>query len=404
MKSLLTLFFIINYISLQMRIQIKTSRDRQSSIASSPEIGSSPGTKTPTLVVRLMGLDLLPDSTSSSSPSPSLTLDIGPRSQDPHHQWIAGRKSCSDIDSSDRKRSLPETPRMSLARRSDVDHCHRPSLQTTKENTSRTVGEDFDFSLLLKNQLKCSSEDGNTRSPRHYARQIVNQVKERMSRRVGMIDVTNVIRSRSEQGNTNDQISKRKKPPSISQVTEVSSPMCSPGLRYQVTNNIQNIRSPEVQAGLTEYSGDAMRTMPQCCSRAGYKLSCMKLGSVGDGRVRRPPQTRLAATEFPRSKPGELFVRVSQSSRTNQKNDTLVSKKCKTSACGIGKREGAPTAAAAAAALPVKKDPSPPATKIPHKQVSTHAHALLLFVMATRYMHCVTSYIISLMQKLGRLF
>lgn len=364
-----------------MGIQIKTGREKRSNVASLPDICSSPGTKTPTLVARLMGLDLLPDGT-SSSPRPSSTLDIAPlirpsihASRTPHHRSSSGRKSCSDaVEYSGRgTRSLPETTRMSLGRRSDVDHHNRWSLQVNKENnTSRTVGEDFDFSRFRK-ELKCSlSEDGTGRSPSHYARQIVKQVKEKVSRRVGIKDITNTVRSRSEQGSTNkDQTYKPRKPPRNSRsVIEDASPSCTPRLKFQAdTSKIRSPHCPEAPSGWSNHSGEVIWKKPDHCSSNSAQISSsLKLGSVDRRAV------RLAATEFTRNKQEEQFVRpASKTTRTNHmNNDTVGDRRCETTAFGIKKRGVAPTtaiAAASAAVLPVKKDPSPPATKIPHKQV-----------------------------------
>lgn len=364
-----------------MGIHIKTGREKRSDVAPLPDISSSPGTKTPTLVARLMGLDLLPDST-SYSPRPSSSLDIAPlirqsihASRTLHHRSSSGRKSCSDaVDSRRGTRSLPETPRMSLGRRSDVDRHNRWSLQVNKENnTSRNAGEDLDFSRFRK-ELKCSlSEDGTGRSPSHYARQILKQAKESVSRRVGIKDITNTVRSRSEQGSTNkDQTSKPRKPPRNSRsVIEDASPSCTPRLRFQAdTSNIRSPHYPEAPSGWSNHSGEVIWKMkPQHCSSNSAQISSsLKLGSV-DGRA-----ARLAATEFTRNKQEEPFVRTaSKTTRTNHMNNDIVrDKKCETTGFGIKKRGGVPTnavAAASAAVLPVKKDPSPPATKIPHKQV-----------------------------------
>ncbi|EPS60695.1 hypothetical protein M569_14107 [Genlisea aurea] len=90
------------------RIQIKKVHELSS------ETGyDSPGAKTPNLVARLMGLDLLPGSDSPLTSSKSAGKFSG--------------KTCFEDDIG--VRSLPETPR----RRSDVDcHHHRLSLQITE--------------------------------------------------------------------------------------------------------------------------------------------------------------------------------------------------------------------------------------------------------------------------------
>ena len=76
------------------------------------------------------------------------------------------------MNTADGTRSLPETPRISSARRSDVDHHHRLSLQISKENAG--VSEDLDFSKssYKRRDLKLINFDHeNVKNPSHYARQ-----------------------------------------------------------------------------------------------------------------------------------------------------------------------------------------------------------------------------------------
>ncbi|XP_029126470.1 uncharacterized protein LOC109790646 isoform X2 [Cajanus cajan] len=170
-------------------IRIKTSASTRSRTGSfsdlSSEISASPGTKTPTLVARLMGLDLLPDAHSSSSPTLSTPNQQGHRPR--QHIKIIKHRNSTGSD------NLPETPRMSSARRSDVEH--RLSLQINKENT--LPWEDFEAPRFSFSKRKYYDEN-NSRSPSHYARQIVKQVKESVSRKVGL-DITNTVKNR-EQG------------------------------------------------------------------------------------------------------------------------------------------------------------------------------------------------------------
>ncbi|KAI7728125.1 hypothetical protein M8C21_028627 [Ambrosia artemisiifolia] len=144
-------------------IQINTKRSRLMEDMSSECSSSSPSTKTPTLVARLMGLDLLPENSSPrgslSSPrgssSSSHATPINPLSKLSSHKYNA--------------RSLPTTPRVSTAQRTstEADYHHRLSLQINKENKRRY--------------------DENTSE---YAKQIAKQVRENISRRVGA-DITN---------------------------------------------------------------------------------------------------------------------------------------------------------------------------------------------------------------------
>ncbi|KAE8694712.1 hypothetical protein F3Y22_tig00110777pilonHSYRG00374 [Hibiscus syriacus] len=162
---------------LQNWIRIKTTRPNAGAADNET---SSPGTNTPTLIARLMGLDLLPQ---KETPSPSLSSTPNFR----HRKSLDG-----DICGT---RSLPATPRISSARRSDVDHHHhhRLSLQINKENMSPI--EDLvvsRLSSLKKKELKHEEEN------RSLARLMVKQVKQKsVGRKVGS-DITNTVRNKEE--------------------------------------------------------------------------------------------------------------------------------------------------------------------------------------------------------------
>ncbi|XP_071707886.1 uncharacterized protein [Rutidosis leptorrhynchoides] len=160
-------------------IKIKTKRSRlliDTTDVSSECSSSSPSTKTPSLVARLMGLDLLPENssprTSSSSPRPSSSSS---------HATPSNR--LSKILSSHNKlnaRSLPVTPRASTGTRTstEVDYHHRLSLQSNKENRRKF--------------------DENTNE---YAKQLAKQVRENISRRVGA-DITNTLDKKEQRRST----------------------------------------------------------------------------------------------------------------------------------------------------------------------------------------------------------
>ncbi|KAK7270528.1 hypothetical protein RIF29_23740 [Crotalaria pallida] len=193
-------------------IRIKTSggstRARGGNVSTdvSSELISSPGTKTPTLVARLMGLDLLPDALHSSSSSSSSCIST-PNQQGYHHlphihhhlrqrqhdfQLTKHRNSTGSYNNNNNAsgtRYLHETPRSS-----DVEH-RRLSLQINKENLER---KDMDLPRFSFSKRKCDDENFNARSPSHYARQIVKQVKESVSRKVG-VDITNTVKSREKE-------------------------------------------------------------------------------------------------------------------------------------------------------------------------------------------------------------
>ncbi|XP_010443981.1 PREDICTED: uncharacterized protein LOC104726745 [Camelina sativa] len=168
-------------VSMRVRTEVGTKSSRLRALAtdsstSSSEICSSPGSKTPNLVARLMGLDLLPDRNDSMSNHHTMSSYHGSSRLTNHRLSNKGT------------RSLPVSPRISSARISDFD-IHRLSLQLNKENKH----EEFRCSRLK--EMKQDQEEN--RSPRDYARQIVKQIKERVvtGRVVGM-DVTNSVKNR----------------------------------------------------------------------------------------------------------------------------------------------------------------------------------------------------------------
>ncbi|CAH8387750.1 unnamed protein product [Eruca vesicaria subsp. sativa] len=147
-------------LNISMGIKIKTKPQARTSSSSSSLAATesySPSVKTPTLVARLMGLDLVPDNYISSSPTPSSSS-----SHTTKHRHHSLQRNSLDGGT----RSLPETPRISLGRR---------SLDVNSYNHQRS-------SLHLR-EMKIHVEDKENRSPRDYARQIVMQLKENVSRR-----------------------------------------------------------------------------------------------------------------------------------------------------------------------------------------------------------------------------
>ncbi|KAL4296254.1 hypothetical protein GQ457_12G007200 [Hibiscus cannabinus] len=143
-------------LSICMGIQIKTN------VGGGPN-NDTPGTKTPTLVARLMGLDLLPE-----TPQPMSLYQT----------------SSTDGDVRVGTRSLPVTPRTSSARWSDVDRHHpRLSLQIDTENMS-TADE------LIMSRLSSLVK-------RKELRRECETVKQRVTRKVGM-NITNAARNREE--------------------------------------------------------------------------------------------------------------------------------------------------------------------------------------------------------------
>ncbi|RDX74534.1 hypothetical protein CR513_45709, partial [Mucuna pruriens] len=304
-------------LEIQKNIRIKTSGSRRSRTESfsdiSSEISASPGTKTPTLVARLMGLDLLPDAHSSSSSCLSTPNLHRPR----QHIRIIKHRNSTGSD------NLPETPRMSSARRSDVVE-HRLSLQINKENT--VPCEDFESPRFSFSKRKYYDEN-NGRSPSHYARQIVKQVKESVSRKVGF-DITNTVKSREE---LLGQIKFKKTPKTSANESSPgkhSNPSYSPRLsRFidakhkpsptssPITSKNQNTHStlkpppppavnietqvsrvstkPKPQQALVEKELQNQKSVTKCKKSSSGKLS---------SRVNKPPQTSI------RNKQEESFI------------------------------------------------------------------------------------------------
>lgn len=184
--------------------------ERRSSLAGTP--------RTPSVVARLMGLDVLPEQASS----PTTPCQISPSSVGSQDQSQKKKKKklegeCKRKSASPRQplqsincnvaggyevgsRSLPDTPRVSSARSWDSDP--RLSLQLNKENTNRAIQEfghlcevSGDCSLppsplpsMAKSRKKDLGRNQNeNKSPRsnYHAREIVKQVKESISSRKG---------------------------------------------------------------------------------------------------------------------------------------------------------------------------------------------------------------------------
>ncbi|XP_022754673.1 uncharacterized protein LOC111302987 [Durio zibethinus] len=379
-----------------MGIQIKTSGDKRSKVGApnndtSSDISGSPGTKTPTLVARLMGLDLLPE---SCSPSFSSAPNFQAKSRLSHHiqppkpgqSKTTGHRNSLDGDIRGTC-SLPETPRISSARRSDVDHHYRLSLQINKDNMS--TSEELVMSSLSSLKRKELKHEDENRSPGHYARQIVKQIKESVSGKVGM-DITNTVRNREQaREELVSQFKYKKISRALIKVADDSSPgkhstsSCSPKLRFlefkskplvnlstkdhyfqppkssfssslEIKIQPQPIRvlsKPKLQPVEEEQDEQHKQQKPPRVASECKKASSEKFGS----RLKKPKQT----SGIIRNKQEEPFVRPSTANRVN-----FPDKKCrKTPLSNDLLNITVPTL------LPVKKDPSPPATKIPQKQV-----------------------------------
>ncbi|KAL0304200.1 UNVERIFIED_CONTAM: hypothetical protein Sradi_6288100 [Sesamum radiatum] len=369
-------------------IQIKTSK----TMASSPRVSTcasrsrtddfssecssnSPGAKTPSLVARLMGLDVLPEcsSPSFSSSNSRPHLHRNPLKKERNLLQNRSSRNFSDDDISVGARSLPETPRISSARRSDVEY-HRLSLQINKENiieesahSDKMVGRRGRFSRV---QL----QDEN-RSPGHYAKQIVKQVKESVSRRVGL-DITNTDRNREQISTRRDENLILLKPTKknskiLSRFEEETSPdgkqsvtpSCSPRLRFLdpnknkplITNSGTN--SPRLSSssdthqhaqGTTKHKTQPIFPLQEQQQQKDSKKVGGNNGKCSSSHLKKlPPQASDYAI---RNKKEEPFVRSPATSLADKK-----SKKTPLSTDILN-------------ILQVKKDPSPPPTKLPQNQ------------------------------------
>ncbi|CAL1405079.1 unnamed protein product [Linum trigynum] len=381
----------LNIPKIQMGIQIKTTRKgepgtRLGSGSDSETAASSPATKTPTLVARLMGLDLLPENHSPRSSASSATtpyINGGKLSQlrPQQHQKQQGRQQQQQQQSSHYSHHRRSFDCHELgggaARNSDADHYHhRLSLQLNKENM--TPSEEVVISRikarLQGRELKPEEE---TRSPRQYAKQIVKQVKESVSRRVGL-DITNTVKNREnpeKRGGRRDsdlvaQIKSRKKKV-LPRVAEEEPVDLFPVVKQQnekpksvyyrkdhhVLDEMPQSRKQSFSTAEAMFSNPAtpvqkinVAVKPR---RQGGIISLQEkeqpavVGKKSRGK-RMPPQT----SDLIRNKKEEPFVRPTTATR----GGNIPDKRC---------RKTPLSSELPSLILPVKKDPAPPATNLP---------------------------------------
>lgn len=362
----------------QIRTSTGSSRTYHHDLSSSECSSSSPaGTKTPTLVARLMGLDLLPENSSPrpSSSSSSNHFSHSSSSTMPQHHRPRGQhcsKNSKKSDAMTECRSLPETPRVSSARKSDVDR--RFSLQSNKENRSSIsndlVGRELEFSKFLATKIAANPNESNM-SPGRYAKQIVKQFKESVnSRRVGR-DITNTVNNNgANDEQRRDQhivLLKSKKPtstpdscsPRLSNLLETKNKLPAVSRNTQISTS----HSPKVLP-LSPLSSPCTNThtQPKCVTvssrHKAHKLEekqqkCRKNGGENfDPKLRRP----LQSSGLIRNKQEDSFVRPSATNRAANVSDY---KKCKKTPLS----NHVPF-------LSVRKQACPPATKLLQKQVT----------------------------------
>ncbi|KAK6117747.1 hypothetical protein DH2020_048508 [Rehmannia glutinosa] len=331
-------------------IQIKTRIASNSRTEDNfPSSDCSPGlTKTPNLVARLMGLDLLPECN-----SPSFSSSIKPPTKSHFnqnhpkkdtnipHTPNRSKKCFSDDDISIGARS-------SSARRSDFEF-HRLSLQINKENTN----EEFAISAKMRGKRAKSRQDENRSPAGHFSKQIVSQIKESVSRRVALMDTTNTNYREKEEIIRRDQNlvpTKRNLKILPKMDGEISSdekqsitPSCSPKIRFLDTKKNKTASS--------DINYQVLKDSKKVGSGNGNISSGMKKLQLG-------PQTSGNSI---RNQKDEPFVRSAPTSYKANLTEKKKSKKSPLLSSEILNISG-PTL------LPVKKDPSPPATKLPQKQ------------------------------------
>ncbi|KAK1392807.1 hypothetical protein POM88_011863 [Heracleum sosnowskyi] len=340
-------------LQIEKEMKIKTSGHTRSSLRldDSPTFSNnSPGgTKTPTLVARLMGLDLLPDSSSPRVSSSSSTINHSHQLQN-----LALNKKKSAPSSANANdfisHSLPVTPRTSSsssARRSDIDQ--RYSLQTNKENNDVANCQEIEFSKFLKSKISAvrMHEDENL-SPGHYAKQIVKQFKESVSRRVGK-DITNTVTNHDYQRrDQNVVLLKPKKPSNLGNGSETTTK--SPRLRLLETKSKpvttkydQDFQhSPKLLSSQlcsdkqSKCEAVSVRSKPQKAALSQRERNQKQKSSVvkskqiihGDentkcsSKFKKPPQT----LDLMRNKQEETYVR---SPLTNGRASQISDNKCK---------------------------------------------------------------------------
>lgn len=382
-------------------IQIKTSGHTRSSrrttdlhdisssescvYRSSSSSSNSPAGTTPTLVARLMGLDHLPETSSPRPSSSSSVSNLSSSKSQLQHQRQAQnpRKKQKNDDVMTGSRSLPNTPRTSSARRSDVVD-QRFSLQINKENNNNELAtsQEFEFSKFLTTKIAAAadrSKGDENMSPGHYAKQIVKQFKENVSRRVGR-DITNTVENnRSEKRRDQHVVLLKSKKPPLSNIGDchdhdhdpfTAPNSCSPRLKFL---EIKNKTSHSPKLSTSPFTQTAQSKSPtvatskpkaqsiplkeeqqQIMTQQSWSQKCNKIdsGKLYGARLKKPSV---------RSKKEESFVRSSSATSSTRANANHLSerKKCKQT----------PLSNVSTILNSVKKDPSPPATRLAQQQV-----------------------------------
>ncbi|KAL7107219.1 hypothetical protein ACP275_06G040400 [Erythranthe tilingii] len=331
------------------RVSISGPKSRTNEFSSESSC-NSPGIKTPTLVARLMGLDLLPsESNSPSKPTPKTKQ--------------SSNRAFLDHDFSAGIRSLPETPRVSSARRSDVDyhHHHRLSLQINRDNTSE---EEYlaEKTTATARRGRRVTQDENVMSAGQYAKQIVKNVREKVSRRVVGADITNTT---GRNGRDDENLIPPKKSPRVSSRFEGETEIVtadhvrdsnSPRLKLSDTNNNKsNNKSPRsVSSSSDTNHNHNNKQLHKENKNAVVIVNGGKCSSSSSSSRVKKLMPRQASDHTIKNKKDEAFVHSTTATNKSKKASFLSSEVLHISS---------PTL------VQIKRDPSPPPTKLPPKQV-----------------------------------
>ncbi|KFK27948.1 hypothetical protein AALP_AA8G452200 [Arabis alpina] len=294
-------------LNISMGFKIKTKPQARSSVTVTESY--SPSVKPPTLVARLMGLDLVPDNyksspTPSSSSACSSLIDLKTRTShtNKHRHYSLQRNS---IDGG--TRSLPETPRISLGRRSVDVNCYehqRSSLHLRDNNNNNNVK----FTRVKEMKIH---EDKENRSPREYARQIVMQLKENVSRRRRMgTDITNTTTRSNKEEIHHDS----KKASKITIITHDSS--SSPRLSLVETPKTKPTSSPQ-----TLNVPPKIPETPPLKVQEKTRLQTVQEERKPTKKYKKPENFKSRLVKPPRTMQEEPFVRSPATTSNNNNNN-----------------------------------------------------------------------------------
>ncbi|KAL9225273.1 hypothetical protein vseg_001219 [Gypsophila vaccaria] len=299
--------------------------------------------RTPTLVARLMGLDILPESTNTTPRSSSSYTHIA-SSTPPSRPTKTRTKSHSknnDIQGRPKTPNFSSSPAPSQRRKSmDIVENHRLSLQINKENSIVKEMESSRPSCSAINTKRrdgrrCYNEEEN-KSPGYYARQIMKQVKETVSRRVGT-DITNTISTQRDRDRDRDRELRRDehllsttqpttKPKKFRKEQQSSVLITSsPKLVKSSENNLSDVQEVVEKVQLkTVTTRENEKKTARFHGHDCYEKTNVELDKLG-GATKQNSKVSRKSYDLIRNKKDEQFVRPS----TRGNNGLNIDKKCK---------------------------------------------------------------------------